>query len=61
MGLIFAGALTLLQASEAGRAGVATTVLATLALLHPRGSPYLVLAIAGLAFAALGALGFAPR
>jgi chromate transporter len=61
VGLIFAGALTLLQGSEAGPVGVATTVLATLALLHPRGSPYLVLAAAGLAFAALGAAGFAPR
>lgn len=61
VGLIFAGALTLLRASEAGVAGVATTVLATLALLHPRGSPYLVLGAAGLVFAALGAAGLAPR
>ena len=61
VGLIFAGALTLLQASEAGIAGVVTTVLATLALLHPKGSPYLVLGAAGLVFAALGAAGLAPR
>ena len=42
--------LTLLQASEAGIIGAVTTVVATLALLHPRGSPYLVLAAAGLIY-----------
>ena len=49
------------KASEVGIAGVVTTALATLALLHPKGSPYLVLAAAGLVFAALGAAGLAPR
>jgi chromate transporter len=58
VGLIFAGALTLLQASEAGIAGAATTLLATLALLHPRGSPYLVLAAAGLVYVLAALAGF---
>lgn len=56
VGLIFAGAVTLLRAEGTGPAEWATVVLATLALLRGA-SPYLVLLATGLLYAAAFALG----
>jgi len=53
VGLVFAGALAVLQAAHVDARQIFTTVLAAALLLYTRVSVYVIMAVAALAFAAL--------
>jgi chromate transporter len=53
IGLIFAGALTVIEASGAGLLSLATTAIATAVLYYTKTSSYLVVGIVALAYLAL--------